>query len=196
MSQVIYTIAVIVAIFLVLLLLKGVFIRRARVAQLAIHANPTETSNTARPQSVFVTPTTPSIPRPERTARGRRRGGDLDTEVPEQLPKYEAAPPAYDAIFKTEQPGQAEGIEMSEGSGVNVSSASTRDHPEIATDAAPPRPSYHEPEGRGGDAVINVGEAPSGSAASGAAPAAIAASTSDNSNGRAPDGIWSRLLGR
>jgi hypothetical protein len=119
----------------------------------------------------------------------------LDTDVTEQLPKYEAAPPAYDVIFKTEQP-EAEGMEMSEGSGVNVSSAPTRDHPEDATGAASPRPSYHEPEGRGGDAVINVGEVPSGGAASGAAPAATVPSTSDNSNGRTPENVWGRLLWR
>ncbi|KAF8249408.1 hypothetical protein K440DRAFT_622064 [Wilcoxina mikolae CBS 423.85] len=166
MSDIVYTIGVVLAIILLLVFLRGVFVRRAQTAH--------------RPQTAFATPLNPrpgqprvgivvvgggwrdggvggigygrdyqSLPWPPAVAAtGRQRSGNLEPEISEQLPQYEASPPQYDTIYKNGPPTAA-GHQV-----VGTAPVEMADLGGSSTAAAAAAPSQHQPESRGGDIGI------------------------------------------
>ncbi|KAF8530877.1 hypothetical protein BDD12DRAFT_870288 [Trichophaea hybrida] len=169
MSDIVYTIGVVLAIILLLVFLRGVFVRRAQTAH--------------RSQTAFATPLSPrpgqprvgivvvgggwrdggvggigygrdyqSLPWPPAVAAtGRQRSVNLEPEISEQLPQYEASPPQYDTIYKNGPPTAA-GHQVAGTAPVemmDLGGSST-------TAAAAAAPSQHQLESRGDDAVVDI----------------------------------------
>lgn len=113
---------------------------------------------------------------------GRQRGGDLDADANEQLPKYEAAPPMYDTLYKDGPPPT-----MAQGTMSDLGSSSS-----AAVLPPPPLPAHTallhpQSQSQSGEVVINV-EPPS---QPGSMPPPPPAQEDGNVAGRA----WARLTG-
>jgi len=197
-----YTLGVVLALIFLLLLLRRIFVRRALRAQIASanqHGHP-------RPLSVVVVsgggwrdggvggighrdyrlPTRP----PATATTGRQRGGHLGAESTEQLPKYEAAPPGYDTIYKDGPPplppvAQQETGTTSRPQQLQIPDRSaTPGTPRTATPMTPLTPWLFRPRS---DATMDVRPSPLV-----AQPPTIV----EESRPQPTGGIWGRLTGR
>lgn len=180
MSQITYTVAIILSAGAAILFMRTVFTRRTRNSQsgsaLGFSSGPSvserPTVNNWRPLRHARSDDSDAIRDDDRlnigiarpptaaTASRRHRGGDLDPDGGEQLPKYEAAPPEYETLYK-DGPPPSIGLATNPGgpSTPDLGGPSNLGGSPTSNLADPPNSHTIGQPSRNNDVVINVGSA-------------------------------------
>jgi len=203
-TDIIYTIGILLAVLIVLILARSVVIRRsqrlAAAGALPFHTGrhpgvPPDTWNWESP--------TVQRPEPAVTRHARTTSNDETASIAEQLPRYEAPPPEYDVVVKnpsggehvedaaervemrylepTEAEGHLYGTEQGEGSTTAATVAtSTTDQGDSPPYSVRPPP----------DSTNNTASAPNN------ANSTAAESAEPPSAGQRAGRVWGRMFGR